>query len=90
MAVYMVERDLPGISIGELAAAQKAAIEKVREFNAEGRDVRYMRSIFVSGESRCMCLFEAGSADTVRAVNEAAQLPFTGIKEAMDLPPQSS
>jgi len=27
MAVYMVERDLPGITMDQLAAAQKAAIE---------------------------------------------------------------
>lgn len=88
MAVYLVERNLPGISMEQLAAAQKAAIDKTQEFSSNGKEVSYMRSIFVPGESKCMCLFEASSAENVRAVNEAAGLPFTAIKEARDLPPQ--
>ena len=87
MAVYMVERDLPGVTTEQLGAAQKAAIQKGKEFTAEGKDVRYIRSIFVPGESKCMCLFEASSPDLVREVNEAAQIPFTRIKEALDLTP---
>ena len=87
MAVYMVERDLPGVTVEQLGAAQKAAIEKGKEFTAAGKDVRYIRSIFVPGESKCMCLFESSSPELVREVNEAAQIPFTRITEAMDLTP---
>ena len=88
MTVYMVERNLPGITLEQLAAAQKAAIAKGEEFTAAGKAVRYLRSIFVPGEARCMCLFEASSPDAVKELNEAAQIPFTEIKEALDLPPQ--
>ena len=87
MAVYIVERDLPGITMDQLAAAQKAAIEKGQEFTANGHDVRYIRSIFVPGDSKCMCLFEAANPEVVKEVNEAAQIPFTQIKEALDLSP---
>ncbi len=87
MAVYMVERDLPGITMEQLAAAQKAAIEKGREFTANGKNVRYIRSTFVPGEFKCMCLFEAPNPELVKEVNEAAQIPFTQIKEALDLTP---
>jgi hypothetical protein len=87
MAVYMVERDLPGVTMEQLAAAQKAAIEKGQELTADGKDVRYIRSIFVPGESRCMCLFEAGNPEVVKELNEEAQIPFTEIKEALDLTP---
>jgi hypothetical protein len=87
MAVYMVERNLPGVTKEQLAAAQKAAIEKGQEFTAHGKDVRYIRSIFVPGEAKCMCLFEAPNAEVVKEVNEAAQIPFTEIKEALDLTP---
>ena len=87
MPVYMVERDLPGITMEQLGGAQKAAIQKGQEFTADGKPVRYIRSVFVPGESKCMCLFEANSADLVRELNEAAQLPFTEIKEALDLTP---
>jgi hypothetical protein len=87
MAVYMVERDLPGITMDQLAGAQKAAIQKGEEFTANGKDVRYIRSIFVPGESKCMCLFEAANPELVKELNESAQIPFTRIKEALDLTP---
>jgi Protein of unknown function (DUF4242) len=87
MAVYMVERDLPGITTDQLAAAQKAAIEKGQEMTADGKEVRYIRSIFVPGESRCMCMFEAANPEIVKELNEQAQIPFTEIKEALDLTP---
>ncbi len=88
MAVYMVERDLPGITNDGLAGAQKAAIAGSQKATASGTPVRYIRSTFVPGEARCMCLFEASTPDAVRDVNEAAGLPFTRIVEAMDLTPR--
>jgi hypothetical protein len=89
MTVYMVERDLPGVTTDQLAAAQKAAIEKGKEMTADGKEVRYIRSIFVPGDSKCMCMFEAPNPEVVKELNEAAQIPFTQIKEALDLTPQS-
>ena len=88
MAVYMVERELPGVTMDQLATAQKAAIETSNQFTVNGKHVRYIRTTFVPGEAHCMCLFEADNADVVRAVNEAAQIPFTRIVEALDLTPQ--
>jgi hypothetical protein len=85
--VYMVERDLPGITAEQLGAAQQAAIATGERFTAEGKAVRYIRSTYVPEEGRCMCLFEAGSQADVRAVNDAAQLPYTRIVEALDLTP---
>ena len=41
MPVYMVERELPGIEMEQLAAAQKAAIETSNQFTADGKPVRY-------------------------------------------------
>jgi hypothetical protein len=37
-----------------------------------------------------MCLFDAGSAEVVRQVNEEARIPFTRIIEALDLTPPGS
>ena len=87
MPVYMVERDLPGIKMEQLAAAQKAAIQAGHELTAEGKQVRYIRSTFVPGENKCMCLFEAPNAENVRAANERAKVPFSRIVPAMDLTP---
>ena len=87
MSVYMVERELPGVTMDQLAAAQRAAIETGQRFTSEGKNVRYIRTTFVPGDARCMCLFEADNADLVREVNDAAQIPYTRVTEAMDLTP---
>ncbi len=87
MPIYMADRSLPGITMDQLAAAQKAAIDTSRKFSSQGKKVRYIRSTFVPGEFRCMCLFEADNADLVKQVNETAQLPYTRIVEAKDLTP---
>jgi muconolactone delta-isomerase len=87
MAVYMVERDLKGITVDELGAAQRAAIETGQQMTAAGKSVRYLRSTFVPGEARCMCLFEAPDPEHVKQLNETAKIPFTRIVEALDLTP---
>ena len=87
MTVYVVERDLPGITMDQLAAAQKAAIETGKEFTAQGKNVRYIRSMYVPGDDKSMCLFEAPNAELVKEVNVAAKIPFTEVKEALDLTP---
>jgi hypothetical protein len=90
MSVYLVERNLPGITMDQLAAAQKAAIETSQRFSAEGKQVRYIRSTFVRREAHCMCLFEAANPQLVKEVNEAAAIPFSLIYEAFDLTPGPS
>jgi muconolactone delta-isomerase len=87
MPVYMVERDLKGITMDQLAAAQKKAIETGKELSAKGKQVRYIRSTFVPGEARCMCLFEAPNQGNVKELNETAKIPFSRIVEALDLTP---
>ena len=81
MAVFMVERDLAGISMGDLAAAQGAVIA-----HTDGTETRYLRTTFSPGDGRCFCLFEAGSAEAVKAANEAVGVPYTRVVEVLDLP----
>lgn len=87
MAVYMVQRDLPGVTMEQLAAAQKAAIQTGQKLTSEGKPVRYIRSTFVPGESRCMCLFEAPNAELVKELNDKAKIPYSRVVEALDLTP---
>lgn len=87
MAVYMVERNLPGITMEQLAEAQKSAIATSKEFTKNGKPVRYIRSMFLPEEARCMCMFEAQAPQHVKEVNETAKIPFTRIVKAEDLTP---
>ena len=87
MPVFMADRELPGITLPQLADAQKAAIQTSEKFTADGKPVRYLRSMYVPGEAHVMCLFEAEDKGAVEAVNREAGIPFTRVVEAMDLSP---
>ena len=87
MTVYMVERNLKGIAMSDLASAQKAAISTAIAYTAKGMPVRYIRSTFAPEDGRCMCLFEATSADDVKRLNDDAKLPYSRVVEALDLTP---
>lgn len=87
MSVYMVERNLKGISMEDLAGAQKAAIATADKMRSGGEQIRYIRSTFAPQDGRCMCLFEGTSADQVRALNDEGGLPYHQVVEAMDLTP---
>ena len=87
MTVYMVERELKGIAMEDLAAAQKKAIATGEEMSRGGTKVRYIRSTFAPEDGRCMCLFEADSPDAVRKLNDDAGIPYSRVVPAMDLTP---
>jgi Protein of unknown function (DUF4242) len=87
MTVYMVERNLKGIAMGDLGAAQKAAIGTAKAYAAKGTPMRYIRSTFTPEDGCCMCLFEATSAADVKKLNDEAKLPYSRIVEALDLTP---
>jgi hypothetical protein len=85
MPVYMVERTLPGATLESLDVMRRAAEEACRAYSTTEKPIHYLRSTFAPGESRCHCLFEAASADLVRDVNDAAELPYSRIALVVDL-----
>jgi hypothetical protein len=87
MSVYMVERNLKGITMDDLAAAQKAAMDTAGSYRSKGTPIRYIRSTFAPEDGRCMCLFEANSPEDVKKLNDDAKLPYTRVVEALDLTP---
>jgi hypothetical protein len=89
MQTYAVQRNLQGITMEQLGAAQQAAIQASKEASEQGEAVHYIRSNFYPNDQCCTCLFEAESEDAVAQVNKAAGLPFDRIEPVLDLPPQS-
>lgn len=87
MTVYMVERNLAGISMEDLAGAQKAAIATAGKMTAEGDRIAYIRSTFAPEDGRCMCLFDGQSEEQVRRLNDTAGLPYSRVVPALDLTP---
>ena len=87
MSVFMVERDLKGISMENLGGAQKAAISMAQKMSAAGTDIRYIRSTFAPEDGRCMCLFDAATDGDVKRLNDDAGLPYSRVVPALDLTP---
>jgi Protein of unknown function (DUF4242) len=87
MSVYMVDRNLRGISMADLGGAQQAAIGKAAEMTAAGTAIRYIRSTFTPEDGRCMCLFDAADEADVKRLNDAAGLPYDRVVPALDLTP---
>jgi hypothetical protein len=86
MSLFVVERRLPKASEQQLAVLQAALTTAASRFSARGDGVRYLRSIFLARQERLLSLFSADSPDTVRAVNQAALIPFASIEPAIELP----
>ena len=84
--LFIVERRLPNISQQQLAVLQAALTTAASRFSARGDGVRYLRSIFLARQGRLLSLFSADSPDAVRAVNQAALIPFASIEPAIELP----
>jgi hypothetical protein len=83
VAIFIVERRLPELSLEHLIMAQRALADSSRRISMGGDSVRYLRSTFFPAGGRCVCMFEANSLDLVRRVNEVAQVPFDRIVEAL-------
>jgi hypothetical protein len=84
--LFIVERRLPNISQQQLTVLQAALTSAANRFSTRGDGVRYLRSIFLARQGRLLSLFSADSPDAVRALNQAALIPFASIEPAIELP----
>ena len=87
MATYLVDRDLAGISMDQLAAAQQAAISTSASFRDNGEEITYLHSVFEPSSGHCMCFFDAADSGVVQRVNDEAHLPYQRVTEVLDLTP---
>ena len=88
--LYLVEHDLRGLSLPQLASVHRALGEAVRRELRRGSPIRYVQRIDVPEEHRCLCLFEAPGPDLVRSVNDIAQFPLARIVAVLSSVPDAS
>ncbi len=87
MTVFMVERDLKGIIMPAMAAAQQAAIAHGKQRTAAGTPIRYVPSTFAPEDGRCFSLYEGASAAEVEKLTDDARIPHSRVVGALDLTP---
>jgi hypothetical protein len=84
LPTFVVDRSVPGMTTELLLEAQKLLHEAARRVSAMGETVRYLRCTFIPQDHRCLCLFEAADLESVRRVNDIAQVPFRLIGPAIE------
>lgn len=89
MSYFVVKRDLPGITQERLQGAGLRAKTCSAEMTEEGTPVRWIRSFFLPESEQTHCYFEAPDADAVREVNERANIPFSSVREVLELTPDA-
>lgn len=88
MPVFVVERELPGITPEMLTSAGLRAKTCCAELTAEGEEVRWIRSFFLPETARTHCYFEAAEAGLVERANVRANIPFVRISQAVEMTPE--
>jgi uncharacterized protein DUF4242 len=86
--MFIVERYLPAVPPGELAAAVERDRRAAAGMTAAGIPVRHLSTIYVPSDESCFSLFDAPSADALREAQERAGIGFERIVEAVQLPAQ--
>jgi len=86
--MFIVERYLPAVRPGEVAAAVERDRRAAAGMTAAGIPVRHLFTIYVPSDESCFSLFDAPSAGALREAQERAGIGFERIVEAVELPPQ--
>jgi hypothetical protein len=83
MAEFIVELYVSRSDPGAVSDAAKRARVAADELTQGGEPIRYVRAIFVPEDETCFFLYEAGSADVVRAAAARAGLRSGRVTEAL-------
>ncbi|MDQ7800656.1 MAG: hypothetical protein QN188_05895 [Armatimonadota bacterium] len=84
MPLYIADCDVPGIppeQVRDLAVRARAACEEA----AQGTGVHYLLTLWIPADWRVMVLFQAQSADAVRAVCQVARTPLLRVVEVVEV-----
>ena len=82
MAEYLIETYVPRTDTDAVGRGGELARAAAEELLREGTAIRYLQAIFVPEDETCFYVYEADSADAVRAAAERASLPAARVVAA--------
>jgi uncharacterized protein DUF4242 len=77
--VFLVERYIPRLAAGDVAALAARLAAATEELQAEGRPVHWLRSLAVEADETCFCLFSAATRADVEEANRRADAGYERI-----------
>ncbi len=87
MPTFVVKRDLPGITTEAVQGAGLRVKTCAADMQGEGRGVHWVRSFFLPETEQTHCYFDGPDLDTIKELNERAQIPYTEIVEVQEMTP---
>jgi hypothetical protein len=89
--VFLVERYIPAAAAGKLAdsVSRTAQLCGLSAESGSADKVQYLHSAYLPAEDTCFCLFQAETADAVRALNDEADFALDRITAAVLVYPTS-
>jgi hypothetical protein len=87
MTAYLAECYWPGVTAEKLASLVGRAQAAAEELRREGVQVGVTGSWLMPGDEVAFLLVDASTAETARALNERAGVPFERIVEVVSIPP---
>jgi hypothetical protein len=87
MAMFIVQRDLPGITPEAMQSAALRSKTCCAEMTEEGQPVRWIRSFFLPNTMQTNCYYEGATAEVIKEVNRRAGIPYSAIADAVEVTP---
>ena len=88
MPVFVVKRDLPGITPEAVQGAGLRVKTCAADMQDEGRGITWVRSFFLPEKEQTHCYFDGPDLESVKELNERASIPYTEIVEVHEMTPE--
>ena len=88
MPMFVVKRQLTGITPDALQGAGLRIKTCAAEMQIEGCDVHWVRSYFLPEAAQTHCYFNAPDTEILKQLNDRAQIPFVDIAEVEEMTPE--
>lgn len=76
---FLVERYIPRLRAADVTALAERVAAAAAELRAEGRQVRWLRSLAIPDEETCFCTFSADTRTDVADANRRAGAAYDRI-----------
>ncbi len=87
---FIVERYIPHLRSADIEPLCERLTAASAELQAEGRDIRWLRSFALLDDETCLCLFSARSRNDVAEANHRAGAAYDRIIETVTIEPDST